>query len=300
MKQFLFKGSGVALVTPMREDGSVNFDLLEKLVQYQIAHHTDAIIICGTTGEAPTLDDEEHLAAIACAVQAAKHRVPVLAGTGSNNTRHAIELSKEAKKLDVDGFLLVTPYYNKTNQMGLVEHFTKIVDEVQSPCILYNVPSRTGVNIQPETYFALSKHPLIVGAKEASGNFSSIAQTITLCGDDLPVYSGNDDQIVPLLSLGGMGVISVLANLLPEIVHEICYAYFDGECELSARLQKQYLDLAQALFCDVNPIPVKAALSLMGIDVGHCRLPLPTPTKADIRRVQNALLSAGLPVMRCC
>lgn len=300
MKPVLFKGSGVALVTPMREDGSVNFPLLEKLVQYQIAHHTDAIIVCGTTGEAPTLDDEEHLAAIACVVQAAEKQVPVIAGTGSNNTKHAIELSREAEKLGVDGFLLVTPYYNKTNQRGLIEHFFTIADHVNLPCIVYNVPSRTGVTIQPETYLALSKHPGIAGAKEASGNFSAIAQTMMLCGDELPIYSGNDDQIVPLLSLGGAGVISVLANIVPEAVHEICQAYFEGECELSAQLQKQYLELAQALFCDVNPIPVKAALSLMGIHAGRCRLPLPAPNGKDLARIRDALLKAGLPVMQCC
>ncbi len=342
MKPVLFKGSGVALVTPMRQDGSVNFSLLEKLVQYQIMHHTDAIIVCGTTGEAPTLDDEEHLAAIACAVQAAEKRVPVIAGTGSNNTQHAIELSREAGKIGADGFLLVTPYYNKTNQRGLVEHFFTIADQVERPCIVYNVPSRTGVNIQPETYLALSKHPLIVGAKEANGNFSAIAQTIALCGEELPLYSGNDDQIVPLLSLhplivgakeangnfsaiaqtialcgeelplysgnddqivpllslGGIGVISVLANLVPDAVHEICAAYFNGDCESSAQLQKQYLELAQALFCDINPIPVKTALSLMGIDVGRCRLPLPSPAKTDVTRIRNSLLRAGLPVMQ--
>lgn len=300
MKPVLFKGSGVALVTPMRQDGSVNFSLLEKLVQYQIMHHTDAIIVCGTTGEAPTLDDEEHLAAIACAVQAAEKRVPVIAGTGSNNTQHAIELSREAGKIGADGFLLVTPYYNKTNQRGLVEHFFTIADQVDRPCIVYNVPSRTGVNIQPETYLALSKHPLIVGAKEANGNFSAIAQTIALCGEELPLYSGNDDQIVPLLSLGGIGVISVLANLVPDAVHEICAAYFNGDCESSAQLQKQYLELAQALFCDINPIPVKTALSLMGIDVGRCRLPLPSPAKTDVTRIRNSLLRAGLPVMQRC
>lgn len=300
MKPVLFKGSGVALVTPMRQDGSVNFSLLEKLVQYQIMHHTDAIIICGTTGEAPTLDDEEHLAAIACAVQAAEKRVPVIAGTGSNNTQHAIELSREAGKIGADGFLLVTPYYNKTNQRGLVEHFFTIADQVERPCIVYNVPSRTGVNIQPETYLALSKHPLIVGAKEANGNFSAIAQTIALCGEELPLYSGNDDQIVPLLSLGGIGVISVLANLVPDVVHEICEAYFNGDCESSAQLQRQYLELSQALFCDINPIPVKTALSLMGIDVGRCRLPLPSPAKTDVARIRNALLRAGLPVIQRC
>ena len=267
-------------------------------MQYQIMHHTDAIIVCGTTGEAPTLDDEEHLAAIACAVQAAEKRVPVIAGTGSNNTQHAIELSREAGKIGADGFLLVTPYYNKTNQRGLVEHFFTIADQVERPCIVYNVPSRTGVNIQPETYLALSKHPLIVGAKEANGNFSAIAQTIALCGEELPLYSGNDDQIVPLLSLGGIGVISVLANLVPDAVHEICAAYFNGDCESSAQLQKQYLELAQALFCDINPIPVKTALSLMGIDVGRCRLPLPSPAKTDVTRIRNSLLRAGLPVMQ--
>lgn len=300
MKPVLFKGSGVALVTPMRQDGSVNFSLLEKLVQYQIMHHTDAIIVCGTTGEAPTLDDEEHLAAIACAVQAAEKRVPVIAGTGSNNTQHAIELSREAGKIGADGFLLVTPYYNKTNQRGLVEHFFTIADQVERPCIVYNVPSRTGVNIQPETYLALSKHPLIVGAKEANGNFSAIAQTIFLCGEELPLYSGNDDQIVPLLSLGGIGVISVLANLVPDAVHEICATYFNGDCESSAQLQRQYLELAQVLFCDINPIPVKTALSLMGIDVGRCRLPLPSPAKTDVTRIRNSLLRAGLPVMQRC
>lgn len=274
MKQTIFKGAGVAIVTPMKADGSVNFDKLAELLEFQIKGGTDAIIICGTTGESATLSHEEHVAAIKFAVEKTAKRIPVIAGTGSNDTAYAVALSKEAVNAGADALLLVTPYYNKTSQAGLVKHFEYVADRINLPIILYNVPSRTGVEIKSDTYKELSKHPNIVAAKEACGNISSVAKTAALCGDDLTIYSGNDDQIVPILSLGGKGVISVLSNVMPRETHEICQKYFDGDVEGSRKLQLKLLGLANALFCDVNPIPVKEALNLMGFDVGECRLPL--------------------------
>lgn len=273
-KNTIFTGAGVAIVTPMKADGSVNLEKYRELIEWQIENGTDAIITCGTTGESSTLDHEEHIAVMRAAVEQAKGRVPVISGTGSNDTRYCIELSKEARSLGADALLLVTPYYNKTSQRGLVAHYTMIADEMRMPILLYNVPSRTGVDIKPETYAELSKNPYIVAIKEANGNISSVAKTMALCDGNIDLYSGNDDQIVPILSLGGKGVISVLSNILPRQTHDIVARWLNGEPEESRRLQLEYLDLASALFSDVNPIPVKEAMNLMGMGVGDCRLPL--------------------------
>lgn len=274
MKKTIFTGAGVAIITPMNADGSANWEKLKELIDFQIGAGTDAIIVCGTTGESAALTHEEHVQAIETAVRHAAGRVPVIAGTGSNDTRYALELSLEAQKLGVDGLLMVTPYYNKTSQAGLIAHYEYVADRVKTPIILYNVPSRTGVNIKPETYQALAKHPNIAAAKEANGDLAALAQTLYLCGDDLDIYSGNDDQIVPILSLGGKGVISVLSNVAPAVCHQICVNYLEGRVKESAALQLQYIGLIQALFADVNPIPVKEAMNLMGMNVGPCRLPL--------------------------
>ncbi len=274
MKKTIFTGSAAAMITPMHPDQSIDYPTFGKLIEEQIAGGTDALVICGTTGESSTMTDEEHVEAIAFAVKQTAHRVPVIAGAGSNDTRYAIWLSKEAQAAGADALLQVTPYYNKTSQAGLVRHFTQIADATDLPVILYNVPSRTGVDIKPQTYLELSKHPNIVAAKEANGNLSEIAHTISLCGDQLDIYSGNDDQIVPILSLGGKGVISVLADVMPRQAHAICQLYFDGKVKESAQLQLELLPLIHALFSDVNPIPVKEALNLMGYAAGPCREPL--------------------------
>ncbi|MEG1069089.1 MAG: 4-hydroxy-tetrahydrodipicolinate synthase [Ruthenibacterium sp.] len=294
MKKQIFKGSGVAIITPMLQDGSVNFPVLKDLLEMQIANSTDAVIICGTTGEASAMNDKEHLDVIEFAVNAVNHRLPVVAGTGSNDTRHAINLSKEAKNRGADALLQVTPYYNKTSQSGLVRHFNAIVDATGLPTILYNVPSRTGMAITPQTYQKLAEHPLIVATKEASGNISAIAKTAALCGDSLAIYSGNDDQIVPLLSLGGIGVISVLANVAPRQTHDICALYFAGKEKESLALQLQMLDLIDALFSDVNPIPVKAAMNLLGYAAGDCRMPLDVLNAEKTDALRRALVRAKL------
>ncbi len=274
MKKTIFTGAGVAIVTPMNPDLSINWELLGTLIDDQIAHGTDAIVIAGTTGEASTMTDEEHVQSIRFAVERTAGRVPVVAGAGSNHTDYALWLSREAKQAGADALLHVTPYYNKTSQAGLVRHFMTLADATDLPVILYNVPSRTGVNIQPKTYQELCKHPNITATKEASGNLSQIAMIRSLCGDELDIYSGNDDQIVPILSLGGKGVISVLSNVAPRQTHDICQLYFDGKVRESADLQIKLLPLINALFCDVNPIPVKEAVCMMGWDAGMCRLPL--------------------------
>lgn len=274
MNKPIFKGAGVAIVTPMKEDFSIDYDVYKKLLDYQIENGTDAIIVTGTTGEAATLTIREHLEIIEYTVDYVKKQIPVIAGVGSNNTAHAVELSKEAQKIGVDGLLHVTPYYNKTSQKGLVLHFEACAKASDLPIIIYNVPSRTGVNICPNTYQSLSKIDTIVGVKEASGNLSQVAQIASEYGDRFDIYSGNDDQIVPILSLGGKGVISVLSNILPKETHLICQNYFDGNIEESKRLQLYYLDLVRTLFSDVNPIPVKQALRDVGYSVGSCRLPL--------------------------
>lgn len=290
----IFTGAGVAIVTPFHEDGGVNYECLAKILEDQIANSTDAIVICGTTGESATLSPKEHLEVIKYTVDVVNHRIPVIAGTGSNETAVAVELSNDAEKVGADGLLIVTPYYNKASQRGLVKHYNYIADRVSSPIIIYNVPSRTGVNVLPETYAELSEHKNIVGAKEASGNLSQIAQTIALCGDKLDVYSGNDDQIVPIMSLGGKGVISVLSNICPKIAHDIPSLYLEGKCKESAELQLKYLELCNAMFMDVNPIPVKVAMNLMGMDVGPLRLPLCEMDDAKTEKLNSILKKYAL------
>lgn len=274
MKNTVFTGAGVAIVTPFYPDGSINYDMFGKLIDFQIENKTDAIIVCGTTGESACLSCEEHSELLKFAVKKVNKRVPVIAGTGSNDTAYSIKLSHEAQEIGADALLCVTPFYNKTSQDGLVAHFTAIADSVDIPVILYNVPSRTGLNIKPETYKKLSKHPNIVAAKEANGDISSIAKTISLCGDDLDIYSGNDDQIAAIMALGGKGVISVFSNVMPRECHELTQAMLDGDYKKGVSMQLKYLELMNALFMDVSPIPVKAALKMMGMDCGIGRLPL--------------------------
>lgn len=294
MKNTIFTGAGVAIVTPMNPDGSVNYAVLGELIEMQIAGGTDAVIICGTTGESSTLTDDEHRECIRYTVEKVNKRVPVIAGTGSNDTAYAVELSKDAEEMGADALLLVTPYYNKASQRGLVAHFTAIADAVNIPVILYNVPSRTGVNISLDTYKTLAEHKNIAAAKEASGNISAIARLIAECGDKLDIYSGNDDQIVPIMALGGKGVISVLSNVLPRETHEIARLCLENNCAEAARLSAKYLDLANSLFMDVNPIPVKEALNMMGISAGPCRLPLCEMEEAKKEALRAALKNAGL------
>ena len=274
MKNTIFTGAAVAIVTPMNADGSVNFDKLGELIDFNINNGTDAIVICGTTGEGSTLSDDEHVECIKYAIEKTAKRVPVIAGTGSNDTSYAIKLSKHAEELGADALLVVTPYYNKTSQAGLVRHFTAIADAVNIPMILYSVPSRTGVNITPETVCTLAEHKNIVAIKEASGNISQIAKIAALCGDKIDIYSGNDDQIVPIMALGGKGVISVLSNCVPKETHDICQLCLENKYDEARALANKYLDFANTLFIDVNPIPVKEALNIMGFEVGECRLPL--------------------------
>lgn len=294
MKKTIFTGAGVAIVTPMNSDGSINYDVFGQLIDDQIANSTDAIIVTGTTGESSTLTHEEHVEVIRYCVERVGGKIPVVAGTGSNDTAYALELSKEAEAIGVDGLLLVTPYYNKTSQNGLINHFTYLADRLNTPIILYNIPGRTGVNIKPETFLELSKHPMIAGAKEASGNISELAQVIALCGDNLDIYSGNDDQITPFLSLGAKGVISVLSNVCPKLTHDICAYAFQGDFKTSAKLQLEYLNLINSLFIDVNPIPVKAAMNLMGYQVGSCRMPLADMDVASLNKLKAAMTRHGL------
>jgi 4-hydroxy-tetrahydrodipicolinate synthase len=289
MKKILFTGAGVAIVTPFGENGEVNYNLLEKLLDFQLKNGTDAIIICGTTGEGSTLTHEEHSSTIKFAVDYISGRIPVIAGTGSNDTNYAVKLSNEAEKAGVDGLLMVTPYYNKTSQAGLIAHYNFIAERVSTPIITYNVPGRTGMNITPETYYELSRNPKIVGAKEANGDISALAKTVSLCGDDLAVYSGNDDQITAFMSLGAKGVISVLSNILPKETHEMAERYLDGDAFGSAELQLKYLDLCNDLFIDINPIPCKEAMVMIGWPVGGCRLPL-----APLSDKNRAILTATL------
>ena len=296
MKNTIFTGAGVAIVTPMNADGSINFDKLGELIDFQIDNGTDAIIICGTTGESSTMGDDEHVEAIKYAIDKVNHRIPVIAGTGSNHTEYAVGLSKKAEELGADAVLLVTPYYNKTSQKGLIVHYTTIANAINIPIILYNVPSRTGVNITPETLKELSKVKNIVAVKEASGNISQIARVAALCGDELDIYSGNDDQIVPIMALGGKGVISVLSNVMPKETHEITQLCLENKYpEANAKMNK-LLDFANSngLFCDVNPIPVKEALNLMGWDVGECRLPLVKMEEAKIEKLRAKMAELGL------
>lgn len=294
MKNTIFTGAGVAIVTPMNADGSVNYKKLAENIDYQIDNGTDAIIICGTTGESSTLTDEEHVECIRVAVEHTNKRVPVIAGTGSNDTKYAIFLSKEAEALGVDGLLCVTPYYNKTSQRGLVAHFTAIADSINIPIILYNVPSRTGVNISLDTYMALCKHKNIVATKEASGSLSAVAQIIEACGNDIDVYSGNDDQIVPIMALGGKGVISVLSNIMPAETHRMAQLCLDNNVQEAAKLQLKYLELINNLFIDVNPIPAKEAMNLMGWNAGECRLPLLKMEQKKIDTLADSMKKVGL------
>lgn len=289
MKKTIFTGAGVAIVTPFNSDLSVNYDKLGELIEYQIANGTDAIIICGTTGEASTLTDDEHREEIKFAVDKVAGRVPVIAGTGSNDTAYSIELTRYAKEVGADASLNVTPYYNKTTQRGLIKHFTAIADAVDLPMILYNVPGRTGMTITPDTYKELSKHPNIVATKEASGNLADVVRIKYLCGDDLDIYSGEDGLITPMLSLGAKGVISVLSNIKPRETHNICEEYFRGNVEASAALQIKYSNLVDALFCETNPIPVKAAMNVLGFDVGECRLPLYEMSEANLAKLKAAI-----------
>lgn len=271
-KNTLFTGAGIAIVTPMNADGSVNERKYRELIDWQIENGTDAIITCGTTGESSTLNHAEHIAVMHAAVEQTAGRVPVIAGTGSNDTAYCIELSKEAQALGADALLLVTPYYNKTSQRGLIAHYTTVAEAVDLPIILYNVPSRTGVDIKPETVAKLAEIPHIVAIKQANGDITATAQIASLC--DIDIYSGNDDQIVPILSLGGKGVISVLSNILPRETHDIVAKWFEGDVAASCRLQLKWFEVCKALFSDVNPIAVKEAMNLMGMEVGPCRLPL--------------------------
>ncbi len=294
MKNTVFTGAGVAIVTPMNKDGSVNYAKLRELIDFQIENGTDAIIICGTTGESSTLTDDEHVKCIQIAVEQTKKRVPVIAGTGSNDTRYAIELSKEAQGLGADALLLVSPYYNKTSQRGLVAHFTAIADSVDIPIVLYNIPPRTNVNIAIDTFVQLSKHKNIVAVKEAGGSISYVAEIIAACGENLDVYSGNDDQIVPIMSLGGKGVISVLSNIMPKETHMMTKLCLENNFHEAAKMQIELLKLINNLFIDVNPIPVKEAMNLMGMDVGECRLPLIKMEQKKIDALAESMKKAGL------
>ncbi len=296
MKKTVFTGSGVAIITPFNENG-IDFDSLGNLIDFHLNNNTDAIIVCGTTGEAATMPDEEHLSAIEYTVKRVNKKIPVIAGTGSNDTVHGIKLSKEAERLGADALLVVTPYYNKTNKQGLINHFTLIAESVNIPIILYNVPSRTGMNISLEVLEELTKIDNIVGIKEASGNASYLMEVAARFGDRLDIYSGNDDIIVPVMSVGGKGVISVLANVLPKETHDICKLYLDGKTEESMRLQFKYLDLINTLFCEVNPIPVKTALNLMGFNVGKLRMPLYEMDEKNKQRLINSLKGAGVKLV---
>lgn len=274
MKNTIFTGAGVAIITPMNADGSINYDGFAENIEYQIKNGTDAIIVCGTTGEASTMTDEEHIECIRFCVEKTAGRVPVIAGTGSNDTKYAVELSKVAQEKGADGLLLVTPYYNKASQNGLVAHFGAVAEAVDIPIILYNIPGRTGMSIEIGTYKKLSQYRNIVAVKEASGNISYTSKLIAECGDFLDVYSGNDDIIVPMMSIGAKGVISVLSNVMPKETHKMAQLCLDNNCEEAAKLQMKYLELINNLFIEVNPIPAKEAMNMMGMAAGPCRLPL--------------------------
>lgn len=294
----IFKGAGVAIVTPMKENGEVNYEQLEKLVDYQIENKTDSIIICGTTGESSTLTEEEHSECIRVAIRRAAKRVPVIAGTGSNCTKTAIDLTKQAAADGADGALVVTPYYNKATQNGLKAHYTAIAKEVDIPLVMYNVPSRTGCNIAPETAAELAKTvDNIVAIKEASGNISQVAKLMQLAEGQIDLYSGNDDQIVPLLSLGGLGVISVLSNVAPEQTHNIVAKFMEGDIAGSCELQLKALPLIGQLFSEVNPIPVKMALNFMGLEAGGLRMPLTEMEPEHAQKLKKAMVDFGIPVV---
>ena len=291
----IFEGAGVALVPPFKANGDVNYDKLEEILEEQIAGGTDAIVICGTTGEASTMSPEEHLSVIKYGCEVVKGRIPVVAGTGSNCTREAVYMSQKAEEVGADGVLLVTPYYNKATQNGLIAHFTTIAEAIKIPALLYHIPGRTGVTMKPETIVSLCKNvPNIVGVKEASGNFSSIATMMNMADGCIDVYSGNDDQIVPLLSMGGKGVISVLSNVAPKQTHDICQKFFDGDVKGSLQMQLDAIPLISALFSEVNPIPVKAAMNMMGKEVGPLRLPLTEMEDAHKEVLKQAMKSYGI------
>lgn len=291
----IFKGSGVAIVTPFNERG-VDFKKLEELIEWQIGSKTDAIIVCGTTGEASTMTEQERKETIKFVVDVVNKRIPVIAGTGSNNTASAISMSKWAEKIGVDGLLVITPYYNKTTQKGLFEHFKAIANSVTSPIIIYNVPSRTGLNITPATLLKLCIIPNIVAIKEASGDISQIAQIKCLCGENLDIYSGNDDQVIPILSLGAIGVISVLANIIPTDIHNMCELYLNGAHTEALKIQLGYLPLNSAVFIETNPIPVKTAMNLMGMKVGHLRLPLCEMEENTLQILKKELKAYNIPL----
>lgn len=290
----IFKGSAVAIVTPFTSTNKVNYEKLKELIEWQIEEKTDAIVICGTTGEASTMSEEEKKQAIKFTVDIVNKRIPVIAGTGSNNTEASIEMSKYAESVGVDGLLLITPYYNKTNSKGLIKHYEAINNEVNTPIILYNVPSRTGVNITPNQLYELSKLKNIVAIKEASGNISQIIEMKALCKDSIDIYSGNDDQIIPIMSLGGIGVISVLANILPKDVHDMTYHYLNGDTNKSLSLQLETIDIIKKLFIETNPIPVKTALNLMGKEVGNFRLPLYEMDNHNLNLLKESLKKYNL------
>ena len=290
----IFTGAGVALVTPMNADGSVNFEKMKELIEFQIANDTDALIICGTTGEATTISDEDQIECVRFAKEVAAGRVPVIAGAGSNDTAHCIELAVACEKAGADGVLLVTPYYNKATQKGLILHYTAIANAINIPIILYNVPGRTGCNLAPKTVAELAKVENIVAVKEASGNLSQVAEIAALVGPDFDIYSGNDDQILPVLSLGGAGVISVLSNVAPKQTHDMVAKFFEGDIKGSIKLQLDAIELISALFCEVNPIPVKTALNLMGYEVGACKLPLCEMEPKNLETLKTAMKNYGL------
>ena len=293
----VFKGAAVAIITPMFENGEVNYPKLGEIIEFQIANKTDAIVICGTTGEASTLSHEEHIEVIDYCVKKVAKRVPVIAGTGSNSTETAIYLSQEAEKSGADALLVVTPYYNKATQKGLIAHYTAVAESVELPIIMYNVPGRTGCNIAPETAATLVRNVKnIVGIKEASGNISQVAKLMSICGDEIELYSGNDDQIVPLLSLGGLGVISVLSNVAPKETHDIVEMFLEGDVRGSMELQLKAIPLIDQLFCEVNPIPVKAGMNLMGFECGLLRMPLTEMEDAHKENLKAAMKDFGIEV----
>lgn len=293
MKRTVFTGAATALITPMK-NGGIDYERFSEVVEFQIAHKIDALVVCGTTGESSTLTDAEHRDLIKFCVEKVAGRVPVIAGTGSNDTDYAIDLSKFACEVGADALLQVTPYYNKTTQRGLIKHFFAVADAVNKPIILYNVPSRTGVNIKPETYAELCKHENIAATKEASGNLSAVAEIRYLCGDSLDVYSGNDDQIIPIMSLGGKGVISVLSNILPAETHKICADFLNGDIKSASDSQINYIPLINSLFCEVNPIPVKTAMNLLGFCSEEIRLPLCEMEDSNKSRLIKDMKAAGL------
>ncbi len=295
MKDIIFKGCGTAIITPFTKDG-VNFEEFRKLIEFQINNGADAIIVCGTTGESSTMTLQEKKETIKFAIDVTNKRIPIIAGTGSNCTQNAIELSKYAESIGADAVLLVTPYYNKTTQAGLIAHYKAIAQSITIPIILYNVPSRTGLNILPTTCLELSKIPNIVAIKEASGNLSQIAEIAELCRDNLTIYSGNDDQILPILSLGGLGVISVLSNIIPQDVHNMVYDFFNGNIKNSTQLQLNSLNLTKALFSEVNPIPVKAAINMLGFNAGIPRLPLIEMSNSGKEILKNEMIKYGIKI----